>query len=104
MAHLCRTLKEFDDHLMSMKLRGQIVDTPLCNCFLSAVGLIPEIREPLPSRDYLSYSFAEAAQPYLHSWMISTLVNTTIPVISFPSKVCESNCLSQSLIDCRSLS
>lgn len=52
MAHLCRTLKEFDDHLMSMKLRGQIVDTPLCNCFLSAVGLIPEIREPLPTRDF----------------------------------------------------
>ncbi|GAA1316498.1 hypothetical protein GCM10020360_03830 [Nonlabens tegetincola] len=52
MAHLCRTLKEFDDHLMSMKLRGQVVDTSLCNCFLGAVGLVPEIREPLPTRDF----------------------------------------------------
>ncbi|WP_202345738.1 hypothetical protein [Leucobacter chromiireducens] len=45
-------MKEFDDHLMQYMLQGRLVDTALTNCFLGAVGLIPEISEPLPTRDF----------------------------------------------------
>lgn len=50
--HLCRSLKEFDNHLMEYMLQGRLVDSGLTNCFLGAVGLIPEVKEPLPQRDF----------------------------------------------------
>jgi len=62
MAHLCRSLKEFDDHLMQYMLQGRLVDTSLTNCFLGAVGLIPQISEPLPARDFDPIEQAESGE------------------------------------------